>query len=294
MVTVLVVGSAAIDEQVSADGVRRTQLGGVVTYAGATFAREGLRAVAVSNLDARSEPAVRATLAGVGVEVCAGTSETMTRFQNRLLVGGGRRQQIVGVAAPIGAALMDRALAEAEAPHVHLGPLHGADIGAEALRVVAASGCAVTLDVQGLVRRGEIGAVQAEVTPLLEGALMAARIVKADGAELEVVRRAYGLSAAELLARFDIEELVVTAGDAGGSVLARGGERVPYPAVIAGPEVDATGAGDVFFAAYLAARVHRRASVIEAAAHAAGVAGQHVAGHLLRASQLALPGLAAL
>ena len=157
MVTVVVVGSAAVDEQIAPDGVSRVQLGGVVTYGGATFVREGLRAVAVCNLDARWGPAVRAGLQRLGVEVCAGPSSSMTRFQNRLLPDGGRQQQILGIDDAIGAEVVARALEGVDAPHVHLGPLHGADISDEALQFIASRASVVTLDVQGFVRRGETG-----------------------------------------------------------------------------------------------------------------------------------------
>ncbi len=285
---VIVVGSAAVDEQIARDGAVRIQVGGVVTYGGATFVREGLRAIAVCNLDARSGAAVRAALTGLGVEVCAGTSRTLTRFQNRLLVDGGRQQQILGLADAIGPEVVARALEGIDGPHVHLGPLHGADISREAIDLVAARAGLITLDVQGFVRRGELGPVHDEVAPQLEAALAAANLVKADEAELDVVLKAYAVSAEQLVERFAIDELVVTAGSAGGYVVAGNAGRGAYRAVFAGPEGDTTGAGDVFFAAYVAARLHRGATSLEAAAHAATVAGQHVAGIGLRAADLVL------
>lgn len=287
--TVVVVGSAAVDEQVTPDGMARLQLGGVVAYAGATFVREVLRVVAVCNLDARGGPVVRAGLQRLGVEVCAGPSSAPTRFQNQLLADGGRRQQILGIADAIGAEVVARALDGLDAPHVHLGPLHGADISGEALQLVASRAGVVTLDVQGFVRRGERGAVRHAVTPHLAGALTAAHVVKADEAELDVLLRAYAVTAEQLVERFGIDEIVVTAGSAGGYVVGRNAGRIPYRAVFAGPEGDATGAGDVFFAAYVAARLYRGASWSEACEHAAAVAGRHVAGQVIRAADLELP-----
>lgn len=285
---ILVVGSAAVDEQVSPEGVVRVQLGGVVTYGAATFVREGLRATAVCNLEARSEPAIRSAFERLGIEVCAGASGSRTGFQNTLLGDGGRRQRIESLADPIGDALVSAALEGIEAPHVHLGPLHGADIDAGALAVIAARADLVTLDVQGFVRRGGVGPVRAEATPLLDAALAAAHVVKADEAELDVVLRAYTVDPERLLERFEIQEIVVTAGRAGGYVVGTSGGRDSYRAAFAEHEGDTTGAGDVFFAAYVAARLHRGATSSAAAQHASAVAAQHVAGVLLREGDLKL------
>ncbi|HUS62638.1 MAG TPA: hypothetical protein VMY34_10610, partial [Acidimicrobiales bacterium] len=164
---VFVVGSAAVDEQISVHGAVRVQLGGVVTYGGTTFVREGLQVTALCNLEAASGPAITNALNRLGVEVCPGTSSSITAFQNRLLADGGRRQEVLGIADPIGAELVDAALEGVEAPHVHLGPLHGSDIGGDALEVIAVRAVVVTMDVQGFVRRGAVGPVFDEPTPLL-------------------------------------------------------------------------------------------------------------------------------
>ncbi len=51
---------------------------------------------------------------------------------------------------------------------------------------------------------------------------------------------------------------------------------------------DTTGAGDVFLAEYVAARLHEGASVPDASDRAAALAAQHVAGTLIAPGALAL------
>src|SRR5690348_7293231 len=70
--------------------------------------------------------------------------------------------------------------------------------------------------------------------------------------------------------------LVITRG-AEGSIAAQGGERAEVPAAAAGQVVDTTGAGDLFAAGFLAARLRGRAlkSCLEAGALAAAEVISH-------------------
>jgi len=66
------------------------------------------------------------------------------------------------------------------------------------------------------------------------------------------------------------------------------GETVHYPAELVSQVVDSTGAGDVFFAAYLAKRYHEDESIAESSRHAASIAAAHVEGRYLPVDALDL------
>src|SRR4051794_11241018 len=137
MVEVVVVGSATIDEQVLPGQPPRTQIGGGVTYAGAAFAQWGLSALAVCKLGGGWGRAARARLRQLGIAVESGATPEMTSFRNAVSAEGEREQTLISLARPIDRALVTRALDRLPPPHVHLGPLHGNDIDADALELLA-------------------------------------------------------------------------------------------------------------------------------------------------------------
>jgi sugar/nucleoside kinase (ribokinase family) len=171
---------------------------------------------------------------------------------------------------------------------VHLGPVHGEDLAESALAVVAESASLITLDVQGLIRAPRLGPVEVEISSLFAPCLAAASIVKADYVELRTILDALGQSQRDSLEAFRIDELVVTMGARGGYVATGDGRTVHYEAVPASSLHDTTGAGDVFFAAYVAERVYRGAPIEQACTRAAAVASQQVAGTFIQPGQLAL------
>jgi sugar/nucleoside kinase (ribokinase family) len=287
MEPVVLVGSATIDEQVLEGSDPRVQLGGVVTYGGAAFVAGGVRALAVCNLGGRYSAAAVRVLETLGIALCPGTTEVMTSFRNRVLPDGSREQRILAIGRPIDEELIARALSGLPKPHVHLGPLHGEDISPTALKAIVAAAGTTTLDVQGLLRPARTGDVRCEVTGLLRDALAASRFVKADESELQTVLQVAGPTTDGLLHRFDIDEIVVTRGGEGGYVLSRR-RKVDFPAIPATRMYDTTGAGDVFFAAYLVARLHDGQETAAACCRAAAVAARHVAGELLQPGVLSL------
>jgi sugar/nucleoside kinase (ribokinase family) len=287
MDSVIIVGSATVDEQV-VRGATRAQLGGVVTYAGAAFVSGGVPAIAVCNLGGPWATSVRRIFDALGIRLIAGPSAGMTTFRNEISADGERQQHILNATPSIDGALVRRALRDAPAPYVHLGPLHGNDLAQSALQAITTSASLVTLDVQGLLRSTAPGPVRVEVSPSLATCLSAAKVVKADYVELGFMLDALGQSVEGLLEAFEIDELVVTMGSRGGYVATRSGRIVQYAAEPASRLHDTTGAGDVFFAVYLLERVHREATIPEACARAAAVASQHVAGLFIATSQLAL------
>ncbi|MBD3161970.1 MAG: hypothetical protein GF346_06735 [Candidatus Eisenbacteria bacterium] len=290
MARVALVGSATIDEQVGSGGGILLQAGGVGIYGGSAFRREGVAATAVCNLGDGEEGAPREILRRSGVAVAAGPAERTTRFRNRYPSPGVRVQELRAIAPPIRAEPLAPLL---DAPDpvdlVHLGPLHGADLDAGLLRLLEDRAALVTLDAQGLLRTSDLGRVRERPSPLLVAALRRARIVKVDPAEFETIRRHLGTDEPALIDRFDLDELVVTRGVAGGSVFTRTGEEIPYPAVPVERTVDETGAGDCFFATYLSARIFGGRTIEESCRRAAERAARQVAGEALRREDLRLP-----
>ena len=268
-----VVGSVAIDRNLISD---RTLLkvGGAATYAGLTYRRHDLATCIVCNV-ALAEEAILDVLLREGIQVCNGRTAHTTRFVNRVRADG-RTQWAPSLAAPI---RWHQIASVAEGVDgIHLGPLHPEDIDTQAYLRLAASPKLVALDVQGLVRRVVHGRVVPGASEHLPAALQAADIVKADQAELEVILAACGQGIGALMDRFDIAEWIVTRGRRGGHIHVRGGGCCPYEAAPAVPEVDPTGAGDVFLAAYVVARCHQGQPVAAAGCHAARLSAEHVAG----------------
>ncbi len=279
----VVLGSVTIDRIVH-EGRVAEKVGGVVTYAGLTYRRHGLPATVVTNV-AAGDAEVLAVFARRDVRCVHGPSEATTRFVNRV-AGDERRQEMPAAAAPIPAALARPALDGADL--VHLGPLHPRDFAPDLLALVAAHGAATALDVQGYTRRAVNGVIERRVAPTVAEALACAAFVKADPDELAAVLDALGRDLPSLMADFDLREVVVTEGRWGGCVYDRSGRRHSYAAAPVARVVDPTGAGDVFFAAYLAARLRERRSIPEACAHAAHTAARQVEGQYLPEAELRL------
>jgi sugar/nucleoside kinase (ribokinase family) len=147
----------------------------------------------------------------------------------------------------------------------------------------------VSLDVQGYLRHVENNKVSCKVSDHLAEALLCSTLVKAASEELEVILGCYGMSIEDLIRTYDLREAIVTAGRRGGYVVTAS-NVVSYQAKAVEHKVDPTGAGDVFFASYLASRLHARQSIEEACERAASLAarqveGRYIPGALLRAPE---------
>ena len=273
---VLVIGSATID-RVEQLGISAVKMGGVVTYAGITFRKHGLHTAVVSNIAAQDVGLFR-ILRRQNIQLFNGVTKTTTMFVNHV-DGNGRWQEMPVRAAPITAGQLQSTIRGVD--HIHLGPLHPLDIERELLRLVPEKGIWVTLDVQGYVRRVEKGKVRPGISEDLHEALLACTVIGADRTELQVILDAYQMGIDELMNAYKLSEIVVTNGSEGGRVVLMSGEVVSYKAPRVKSVVDATGAGDVFFAAYLVSRLHRRRSVKVACRHAALVAARQVQGRCI-------------
>ncbi len=280
---VLVIGSATLDV-VSFDGRSRRKLGGVATYAGVTFRRHGLDTAVAANVAAADVPRFR-LYTDEGLFWTNGPTPTTTRFINRE-TGAGRVQEMPSAADPI---RCDTWLAERPAiRHVHLGPLHPDDIHPDTLSLAASGRYFVSLDVQGYVRGIAAGRIVPRVSDRLETALAAADAVKADETEWDLILAHFGSDTACLRSRLGFGELLLTAGARGGRLIGRDGSVIDYAPVPVPPEriEDPTGAGDVFFAAYLSGRHHEGWTEQESLSHAARIAALHVTGEYLTPASL--------
>jgi sugar/nucleoside kinase (ribokinase family) len=270
---VLVVGSVTIDRVIEN---RKTseRLGGVATYGGLTFRRLGVETAVVTNM-AEADRGLLDILIAEGLEVRAGTSRFTTHFVNRTR-GDWREQLMPEAADPITASQVKPFLAEVR--HVHAGPLHPGDIEPQAMALFAESKRLVSLDVQGYLRGEEDGRIVPGLSAGLEGALRCAHIIKADEEELTLMLDHFRSSLPGFLQRFRIDEAVITRGSRGASVWTRAGEGYHFGAEAVSRPVSTVGAGDVFFAAYLAAHVYRKLDIDLAAMFAAGIASKQVRG----------------
>ena len=276
-----VIGSTTIDTVVAAAG-RSRKRGGVTTYAGLAARLLGLDVEVRTNL-ADADACILDALSTRGIRVRRGPSPATTHFTN-YIDGDARRQEMPAAAAPLTAAQC----AGTEAACILLGPLHPEDIADQAVESLARSTADVALDLQGYVRRVDNGRVSAHVAPGIDAALRAARLLKADTDELDLVLAHCHCDLARLLERYAIDELVLTRGSRGGTVHIRASGPVPYAARPAKRAGDPTGAGDVFFAAYLHARLFDAQSPETAATRAAEIAARQIEGDFIPAALLEL------
>ena len=280
MPRVAVIGSATRDRVVRGEA-SRLKWGGVAVYASLTFSRLGLDTGVLTNVAAR-DGAVVDLLAAAGVSVEAGDSEATTEFVNHVS-GDQRRQELLARAVPISQQQLARIATNAG--HVHLGPLHPLDFEPRAvsgLRGVER----VSLDIQGYTRQLEAEKVRAGVSEHLGLALEQSDIVTASRDETELVEGFYGRDLGAVMGAHDIGQWLTTDGERGGWLLDHSGTRYEFSAVPVDEVADPTGAGDVFFAAYLTYHLYEGAGAGEALQRAAALTARQVAGRFIAADEL--------
>lgn len=280
---VAVVGSTTIDEIVD-NGRSFLKLGGVTTYSGLTYRRHGINTLIVSNL-ANQDLAILDKLCEENIVVYRGESRHTTRFLNHI-EGDSRSQKLQQQAGPIQAAQIQAVLDQVDS--LHLGPLHPRDIDWEAADLLQSSNRMIFLDVQGLTRMQKNKQIYTSISEHMERALSIAHIVKANEAEYSAVLHFYQMRPEELMRRFNLSEIVVTQGCKGGFVQNRSGVQYNYQSCMVEFPSDPTGAGDVFFAAYLASRYADKKGIADACRYAARIAARQVDGRYLTADTLRL------
>jgi sugar/nucleoside kinase (ribokinase family) len=224
--------------------------GGEPRAGGAPFhAARALRALCRPALVAvkAAEPDRRALLpplVRLGLPVLWRGGETTAAFS--FSYSGNRRSMVVDALGPQWAAADLRGLERAG--WVHAGAIARSDFPAETLALLARDR-RLSFDGQGLVRPARTGplALDADFDPEV---LRHVSILKLADEEARVL---VGEPSADALSSLGVPEIVVTFGSEGSLVFAEGqAEHVPARA-LAG-EVDPTGAGDAFVAAYLVSR----------------------------------------
>lgn len=282
--SVAIIGSVTIDEVIQ--GQRRScLLGGVVTYAGLTFRRYGIDTAVVTNV-AEKDKAILGVLSREDIRLFTGPSSRTTRFVNRI-EGDGRTQELPQVAEPIRRKQIEGALRDLD--HVHIGALHPEDIDPQVFDCIGTTGLFATADIQGYVRFSDRGRVVRRVSELAGAVLGLVSVLKADEGELEALTNFFGVDALGLIRQFEIEELLVTAGSRGGYLLTRRDGLNPYRARIVKEPRSTVGAGDVFFAAYLAERYYHRKDIRASLDSAAEIAARQVEGSYIPPGALVLP-----
>jgi sugar/nucleoside kinase (ribokinase family) len=246
----VVVGAASRD--VTAADRRGWRLGGGVTYCALTLARLGIATAALVGVDQAAAKAWELDLLrGAGADVRLVHLEHGPVFEN-VERSDGRVQTCVdaGSAVPVDAL----PAAWRPADWWVLGPVAGEL--PDAWAAVPPSAAHVVLGWQGLLRDlrpgGHVGRLAPRASPLVARAELVA-VSRHDVDQALPIPALIGPLRAGA-------ELILTAGDAGGFVLRAGpGGRAArvrrYPALRSAHEVDPTGAGDTFLAAYVAGRI---------------------------------------
>ena len=280
---IAVVGTTTIDKIVSQ---RRSvnKIGGVTAYAGITYSRHGIVTLVVSNI-AKNDRKIIDRLEKENIIVFNGHTNRTTHFINDIKQGV-RRQRIFNRARSIQPHQLSDVIKRVGG--LHLGPLHPDDIESEALTALHNTDLKIFLDVQGYTRKVATKSVSTAVSEHLPAALSAAHIIKANGTELKLILEHHQKGLAEIMKSFEIEESVITLGQEGGWVETLSGEKVDYSADRVENVTDPTGAGDVFFAAYLICRYIKNQDIPDACRYAARTAACQVEGTYISIDSLVL------
>ncbi len=278
---VAVVGSTTLDEVRIADR-RVFKMGGVTAYAGLTYAHFKIPVRVVTRVG-KKEAWMIQNLRREGISPCVEFGGATTVFVN-VLEGEKRLQKMLSAADAISKDQLLHAVTGIDT--IHLGPLHPRDIDPAALCALGPHGHFIVLDIQGYVRRRKKDWIRPGVSGNLPIALGLAKILKADREEMALALDFFKCSLRRLLSDFHIDEAVVTEGHRGGFIQEQGGGPYPFDPIPVAHPSDSTGAGDVFFAAYVACRRFGKAEVPAAARTASRIAANQVAGAHIREKAL--------
>jgi len=166
-------------------------------------------------------------------------------------------------------------LKDIEAEIFHLGPLLAGDIPLELIEKLSERS-AISLDVQGYLRRVENYNVYPVEWQQKKEALQYVNILKANDTEVDVLTGLADMKeGAQVLAKWGVKEVVITLGSQGSLIYA---DKTFYEIPVYSPAeiVDATGCGDTYMAGYLYKR-SQGCSVEEAGNFASAMAGLKIA-----------------
>ncbi|OGN87501.1 MAG: hypothetical protein A2X23_03350 [Chloroflexi bacterium GWC2_73_18] len=252
----VVAGHATRD--VTADDPRGWRIGGAVGYVSLTAARLGLRVAALIGLDPLAADAEElALLRDAGVEIAAVPLAHGPVFEN-IERPGGRIQHCLDAGPPLDPALLPAAWADARG--WAFVPIL-AEVGGAGWAARPPAGALLAVGWQGMLREPVPGGQTRARPPGPDPVLARANLVVASIHDLHETHDAPTIAAglASLLWRPE-QRLVLTEGIRGGMLFRResdGWRSRRYRAAWASPELDPTGAGDVFLAGYVAATLDR-------------------------------------
>ncbi len=235
-----VVGNLSLDR---VDG-GEPRVGGAPFHAARALRVLGRPAIVAAKGAEADRRALLPPLVRLGLPVLWRGGDTTAAFSFRY--SGDLRSMVVDSLGPQWTAADLRGLERAD--RVHVGALGRSDFPPETLAVLARDR-RLSFDGQGLVRPARTGplALDADYDPEVLRHISVLKLAE------EEARVLVGEPDAEALGSLGVPEIVVTFGAEGSLVFAEG-RLEQVPARVVGGEVDPTGAGDAFTAAYLVSR----------------------------------------
>lgn len=241
---VTVLGNLAIDV---IDGAAPSP-GGCASFAGVALEYAGGTGQIVAMGAREDHQLFAAVLDRFGSLVRIIDSERTAGFQLDYVDVDHREMSVTALGPVWGAAEIEAA--NPETTWVHLAPLLRADFPEETLALLAERGHRVAYDGQGLVRADRVGPLAVD-RHYPQGLLRDISVLKL--AEDEAVIVADGQFGAKTAERLGVPEILVTLGSEGCDIYTEG-DVVRVPAAWRVTGVQATGAGDMFTACYVANR----------------------------------------
>jgi len=246
-------------------------------------------ALIVSNFDA-SNLALAEKLTDLAIQQKGGRGTKTTSFAIHVK-GDGRDMRLLSTSERIEVEHLQFLEAQSSGfrGHLHLGPLFGNDINVDAIEYLQRLGFVLGIDIQGFVRKIEGDKIVTAPHADLSRIVKACDYLKADVEELACVLDHLKLDTAEELVRkFNVEELVVTAASKGGTVYTRDAWTISYKPEEPELPDDSTGAGDVFFATYLTRRLKDKWTIKESCKAAQETVIDHLRGKHIDGKDLVL------
>ncbi len=253
MFDVCVIGPVARDINAVGTTSYPPQPGGAAYYSTMVYVALGLRAAVLTRVAPAEAAVLLGELRAKGVEVFNLPSRTTTSFRNLYDPArpDARQQRVDAVAAPIRVGDVGMVTARLW----QIGPLTSRDVELGVIARCAAMGGLIGLDVQGLTRRIVAGAVEAARPARRLQELGRLDVLKADEAELRIHTGIKDLAAAAAKIRdAGVREVLVTRASRGSIIFGPDG-AIEIDAIAPRRQVDPTGCGDTYLAAYLAGRL---------------------------------------
>ena len=250
-----------------------TSMGGVPTYAGLAASQLGLRVQIITKW-AETDAHYFAPLwhaNNVSLQILETAETTSFCLIYRTGSDANRTICLTALSSPFHA----DDLAHTDAPLIYLAPLMQNDIGPDVIQK-ASQKSSVALDVQGLLRRRLGDDVKTVDWPEKMDLLPHIQFLKASQEEAaQLTGLGDPIQAARQIAEWGAKEVVITR-DRWGAHILKGGKSADIPAFAPPQQVDTTGCGDTFFAAYLCER-HKGADPEPSARFAAAAAALKIA-----------------